>query len=119
MAQDIEGFCTTCGATATAKETNSRPKGLLHILSIPDKPWQSIGMDFMGLLSQSNNFDYLLVVIDQLTSQVHLVPTTATVTAKGIVWLILKVFRLHGIPKSMCQIETLGSLPFSGKNSRN
>ena len=56
----------------------------------------------MGPLPKSNNFDYLLVVIDQLTSQVHLVPTTMMVTARGVTWLILKeVMRLHGIPESI------------------
>ena len=56
----------------------------------------------MGPLPKSNNFDYLLVVIDQLTSKVHLVPTTTTVTTRGITWLILKeVMRLHGIPESI------------------
>ena len=56
----------------------------------------------LGPLPKSNNFDYLLVIIDQLTSQVHLVPTTTTVTAKGIAWIVLKeVMRLHGIPESI------------------
>ena len=56
----------------------------------------------MGPLPKSNNFDYLLVIIDQLTSQVHLVPTATTVTTRGILWLILKeVMRLHGIPESI------------------
>ena len=98
----IKAFCTSCSACAAAKDANSKPKGLLHSLPIPDRPWQFIGMDFMGPLPQSNNFDYLLVMIDQLTSQVHLVLTTTTVTAKGIVWLILKeVVRLHRIPESI------------------
>ena len=80
------------------KDTNSMPAGLLHSLLIPDRPWQSIGMDFMGPLPKSNNFNYLLVMIDRLTSQVHLVPTTMTVTARGVMWLILKeVMRLHGL----------------------
>ena len=56
----------------------------------------------MGPLPKSNTFDYLLVVIDQLTSQVHLVPTTTTITTRGIAWLILQeVMRLHGIPESI------------------
>ena len=106
MVQDIEVFCTSCAACAAAKDTNSKPKGLLHGLPIMDRPWQSIGIDFMGPLPQSNNFNYLLVVIDQLTSQVHLVPTTMTVTAKGITWLILKeVVRLQGIPESIVSID--------------
>ena len=86
----------------TSKDANSKLTGLLHSLPIPDRPWQSIGLDFMGPLPKSNNFDYLLVIIDQLTSQVHLVPTTMMVTARGVTWLILKeVMRLHGIPESI------------------
>ena len=77
-------------------------------------------MDFMGPLPKLNDFDYLLVVIDQLTSQVHLVPTTMTVTARGVVWLILKeVMRPHEIPESIVSdilIETMNSLPYSGRN---
>ena len=86
----------------TSKDANSKPTGLLHSLPIPDRPWQSIGLDFMGPVPKSNNFDYLLVVIDRLTSQVHLVPTTMTVTTWDVAWLILKeVMRLHGIPESI------------------
>ena len=59
-------------------------------------------MYFLGSLPKSNNFDYQLVIIDRLTSQVHLVLTTTTVTAKGVVWIVLKeVIRLHGIPESI------------------
>ena len=102
MVQDIETFCMSCGACAASKDTNSKPRGLLHNLPIPDRPWQSIGMDFLGPLPKSNNFDYLLVIIDQLTSQVHLLPTTTTIATKGIVWIVLKeVVRLHGIPESI------------------
>ena len=105
MAQDIETFCMSCGTCAALKDTNSKPRGLLHNLPIPDRPWQSIGMDFLGQLPKSNNFDYLLVIIDQLTSQVHLVLTTTTVTAKGVAWIVLKeVVRLHRIPRKSIYI---------------
>ena len=50
MAQDIETFCMSCGACTASKDTNSNPRGLLHNLPIPDRPWQSIGMDFLGPL---------------------------------------------------------------------
>ena len=55
MAQDIEVFCTSCGVCGAAKDNNSKLKGLLHGLPILDRPWQSIGMKFMGPLPQSNN----------------------------------------------------------------
>ena len=102
MSHDIESYCKTCSICVTSKDMNSKLTGLLHSLLIPDRPWQSIGLDFMGPLLKSNNFNYLLVMIDQLTSQVNLVPTMTTVTARGIMWLILKeVMRLHGIPESI------------------
>ena len=102
MSHDIESYCKMCGTCATSKDMNSKPTGLLHSLPIPDRAWQSIGLDFMSPLPKSNNSDYLLVIIDQLTSQVHLVLTTMMVTTRGIAWLILKeVVRLHGIPESI------------------
>ena len=102
MSQDIESYCKMCGTCATSKDVNSKLTGLLHSLPIPDRLWQLIGLDFMGPLPKSNDFDYLLVIIDRLTSQVHLVPTMTIVTARGIAWLILKeVVRLHGIPESI------------------
>ena len=56
----------------------------------------------MGPLPRSLGNDYLLVIIDQLTLQVHLVPTTTRVTAKEVAWLFLKeVMRLHRVPKSI------------------
>ena len=102
MATDIEAFCRSCGKYQTNKTETQKPQGFLHSLPIPDKPWQSVGMDFMGPLPQSQGNDYLLVIIDQLTSQVHLVPTTMQVTAREVAWLFLKeVMRLHGVPKSI------------------
>ena len=64
MSHNIESYCKTCGICVTSKGANSKLTGLLHSLPIPDRPWQSIGLDFMGPLPKLNNFDYLLVVID-------------------------------------------------------
>ena len=75
MTTDIEAFCRSCGKCQTNKTDTLKPQGFLHSLPIPDKPWQLVGMDFMGPLPQSQGNDYLLVIIDRLMSQVHLVPT--------------------------------------------
>jgi Integrase zinc binding domain len=96
MATDTELFCTSCTKCQMNTTSTQLPKGLLHSLPTPDRPWQSIGIDFMGPLPKSNDCDYLMVLIDRLMSQGHLVPTTTTVTAKGIAWLFLKeIIRLH------------------------
>ena len=64
MLHDIESYCKTCGICATTNDVNSKLTGLLYSLPIPDRPWQSIGMDFMGPLPKSNNFNYLSVIIN-------------------------------------------------------
>ena len=64
MSHDIESYCKMYGTCMTSKDTNIKPTGLLHSLPIPNRPWQSIGLDFMGPLPKSNNFDYILVIID-------------------------------------------------------
>ena len=76
MATDIEAFCRLCGKCQTNKTNTQKPQGFLHSLPILDKPWQLVGMDFMGPLPWSQGNDYLLVIIDRFMSQVHLVPTT-------------------------------------------
>src|SRR3977135_4023995 len=102
MAADIHAFCETCAVCQTSKADNRRPAGLLHTLPVPNQPWESIGMDFMGPLPMSKDYDYLLVIIDRFTSQVHLIPTTTRVTSREVVWLFLKeVVRLHGVPDSI------------------
>ena len=61
MATDIEAFCRSCGKCQTNKTNMLKPQGFLHSLPIPDKLWQSVGMDFMGPLPQSLGNDYLLI----------------------------------------------------------
>ena len=102
MATNIEAFCRWCGKCQTNKTDTQKPQGFLHSLPIPDKPWQLVGMDFMGPLPWSQGNDYLLVIIDRLMLQVHLVPTMTQVTGKEVAWLFRKeVVRLHGVPKSI------------------
>src|SRR6266481_3107813 len=98
MGTDIDRYCSSCGLCQVTKDSNQKPSGLLHSLPIPDCPWQSIGMDFMGPLPLSKSHDYLLVVIDRFTSQVHLIPTTTRVTSKEVAWLFLKEIVLQSIP---------------------
>jgi len=73
---------------------------LSAFIPVPDCPWKSVSMDFMGPLPMSKSHNYLLDVIDCLTSQVHLVPMTTHVTSKEVTWLFLmEIVRLHGLPE--------------------
>jgi hypothetical protein len=102
MVKDVDSFCKSCGLCQTMKVSHLKPEGLLHNLPVPTKPWESIGMDFMGPFPKSKGKDYLLVVICRLTSMVHLIPTVTTATAQDVAWLFVKeIVRLHGIPNSI------------------
>ena len=69
-----------------------------HSLPIPNWPWQSVRLDFMGPLPKSKGYNYLLVIIDRFMSQVHLLPTTTHTTAKAVAWLFFtEIIRLHGM----------------------
>jgi hypothetical protein len=102
MAKDIAVFCDSCDACQSSNTSNKRSRSLLHTLLIPMRPWELVGIDFMGPLPMSQDCDYLMVVIDRLTSSVHLIPTNTMVTATQVTWLYLQeVVRLHGVPASI------------------
>ena len=84
MGADIELFCSSCAPCQTMKDSMQKPARLLHSLPIPDQPWQSVRLDFMGPLPKSKGYNHLLVVIDRDTSQVHLLPMTTRATAKAV-----------------------------------
>jgi hypothetical protein len=55
-------------------------------------------MDFIGPFPESNGYNYLWVVLCQLTSMVHLVPIHTTTTASKLAWqYIREIIRLHGL----------------------
>jgi RNase H-like domain found in reverse transcriptase/Reverse transcriptase (RNA-dependent DNA polymerase)/Integrase zinc binding domain len=102
MGNEITKFCDSCGTCQANKTSTQRPVGLLHPLPIPNRPWGSIGMDFMGPFPESEGYDYLWVIICRLTSQVHLVPVKTTIKASELAWIYVKeVVRLHGLPDSI------------------
>ncbi len=102
MAKLIEEFCRSCDACQRSKGPSTLPVGKLHSLPVPTKPWDSIGMDFVGPFPESRGYDYLWVVICRMTSMVHLIPVTTRITAKELSWEYLKeIVRLHGLPSSI------------------
>lgn len=102
MSKSATTFCKTCEDCQRAKGSFQRPAGKLHPLPIPTKPWDSIGMDFVGPFPELRGFNYLWVIICWMTSMVHLVPVTINVTATELSWKYLReIVRLHGLPSSI------------------
>ena len=85
-----------------SKAVRHAPYGLLHPNEIPDQPWQSIAMDFITDLPNSNGYDTILVVIDRLTKMSHFIPCGKGPDARQFATLFMQhVVRLHGIPRDI------------------
>lgn len=101
---DVQHYCQTCSLCALNRTNTQAPFGRLQPLPVPSRPWESIGIDFVGPMPGSFNrlgrFDMLCVIIDHLSSMVHLVPTKITDKASDIAEVVFEhVYKLHGLPE--------------------
>ena len=104
MVSNITDYCKSCQTCAVSKPQQGKPQGKLKTMPVPTYPWQYIGIDFVGPLPGSSNqngeYDMICVIIDQLTSMVHLVPMKQTYRAMDIAELVFEcVYKLHGLPE--------------------
>jgi hypothetical protein len=103
MAKDTRLYVQTCESCQRTKPSNLPPAGLLQPLPIPDRPWQTVTMDFVGPLPKTpRGFDSITVFVDKLTKQVHFAPCHTTDSASQIARIFFDhVFRLHGMPTTI------------------
>jgi hypothetical protein len=103
MRKDIEAYVDSCLQCQKSKPDGRGTAGLLQPLPVPQRPWQSVGLDFMGPLPRSRSGkDFLLVLADRMSKRVHLIPTHQTVTSEATATLLMQhLVRLHGVPQSL------------------
>jgi hypothetical protein len=102
LGKEVDKFCLSCSTCKMSKALNTAPTGFLHSLPIPQKPCDSIGMDFVGPFPDCMGYNYLLVVICRLTNMISLTPMKVTDNSSDVAWLYVRdVVRLHGIPCSI------------------
>lgn len=95
----VKDYCnsfTTCKHTKTPQH---KPYGLLRQLPVPLRPWESILMDLIEQLPESNGFTDILVVVDCLLKQAIFIPCHNTLDAPELAYLfVTHVFSKHGVP---------------------
>jgi hypothetical protein len=102
LKEDVTAWVRSCDACQRNKSSRLT-KGLLVPLTIPQRAWDSVGMDLITQLpvSQSGH-DAIVVFVDRLTKMVHFTPTQTTVSAEQLAKLFVReVWRLHGLPKEI------------------
>ena len=74
--------------------------GELHLLLIPDAPWDTISVDFIMELLESNGQDSIMVVVDSVTKCSHFMSMVMTISSIRAAQLYIQhVWKHHGLPK--------------------
>jgi hypothetical protein len=104
----VEEYCWTCETCPRNKSARHKPYGLLKQLPIPDRPWESISVDFIGELPASVASDSqvshnaILVVVDRLSKMSLFIPTSTNASSADLGRLYVRhVFSKHGVPSDI------------------
>lgn len=98
--QEVQDYVKSCPSCQTSKSRSAKSSGLLRSVQAPKSRWQIVSMDFVTALPiTSRGYSAILVVVDELTKMVRIIPCTENVGAKETAELFLRyVFKDHGMP---------------------
>ena len=103
MKREVEYYARSCDICQKNKTLNQKKAGLLNPLPVPNACWEHIAMDFITQLPKTaRGHTAVLVVVDRLSKQVHLIATRNEVTAAQAARLFLeRIYANHGMPLSI------------------
>ncbi len=101
MKKYIERYIKSCVPCQRNKSKNKKNIGLLNPLETPNKPWETISMDFVVKLPKTKSgFDSIVVFVDKLTKRTIMRPCKVSDTAEDVAKIYIDaVVREHGISK--------------------
>ncbi|MCO5571313.1 hypothetical protein L7F22_025051 [Adiantum nelumboides] len=103
MRQDVSDYISKCLTCQKVKYDRHKAFGLLQPLPIPERPWESITMDFVfGLPKSSQGNNGIWTIVDRFSKQAHFIPVKKTIKATHMANLFMAhIFKYHGFPKSI------------------
>ena len=102
MEGDIEAYVKTCLVCQQDKTEQQASAGLLQPLPIPERPWESVSMDFITSLPVSEGCTNIMVVVDRLTKYGIFIPAPKELPAELAAKLFMKnVAKYWGLPQSI------------------
>ncbi|KZV19760.1 hypothetical protein F511_06291 [Dorcoceras hygrometricum] len=126
MDQDVEKYVKTCLVCHLDKSELTKEAGLLQPLSIPERPWKSISMDFILGFPNVGGMASILIVVDMFSKYADLIVAPKVFTAEHVAELFLKdVIKYLGysvhwtIVDSVFQPDGVQTEVFHGQSSSN
>ncbi|KAE8699155.1 hypothetical protein F3Y22_tig00110584pilonHSYRG00049 [Hibiscus syriacus] len=102
MKDSVELYVKTCLVCQQDKVENRQPAGLLEPLPIPQRPWDSITLDFISALPKSEGYGLIMVVVDRFSKYGTFIPCLKDCTAKETARAFFKnVVKHWGLPRSI------------------
>jgi transposase InsO family protein len=107
LTKDTELYCLSCPSCQASKVETAAPRGKLHPMPMPLRPYQEIALDCQGPFQQSRRgeeiIDFLFNFIDTFSGEVILVPTQEKgLTAQGAAEIFLEhVYPQWGVPQAI------------------
>jgi hypothetical protein len=102
MCEQVTEYCRNCNLCQIYKRTTQLPPGEARMLSIPERHWQSVAIDFMGPLPTSKNKTHIMVIMDRLSGAIKLIALGAKATATECAnAFIQKTYADTGLPNEI------------------
>lgn len=100
MHADITAYVRGCSTCQRTKHDNSAPRGLMAA-ELPEKPYMSLAVDFVGPLPHGNNcYQFAFLILDLFTKNLELYPLRRATAANAADCLIDFCAR-YGFPVSI------------------
>ena len=75
MDADVTKYVRECHSCQVNRARQKKPSGTLDPLELPNVPWECVNLDFITQLPMTQRgHDAIMVVVDNLTKMVHIIP---------------------------------------------
>jgi hypothetical protein len=109
--QSVKRYIRNCHICKRFKATRDKYSDLLNFLSISNRSWMNIIMNFVIELSESKEFNAILMIVDRLTKMHHYISCTTTkedTSAEKIARLLINhVWKLHELRLGMIRFGSV------------
>ena len=102
MGEDVQAYVKSCLVYQMDKTERKNAAGLLQPLSIPERPWENISMDFITGFPKVRDFKSVFVVVDRFSKYVVFILAPEACPAEEAAKLFFSnVVKHFGLPKDI------------------